>query len=288
MKCIGVIANCGKPQAGDVLQRVATEAARLNLELVVCDETRTLLPSARSLTLPEFTDIVDGVLTLGGDGTMLHTVRILAEAAKPVLGVNLGSLGFMTHVPQCEVEAAIGALAADTFALSARTMLGGRVYRAGNIVAQTMALNDIVVGWGQSSRAMTLGLTVDGDEVAEYLCDGLIVSTPTGSTGHALSSGGPIVMPTAPVFNMNVICPHSLSARPLVLPDTCTIRVNILQLPSEKCPLLSADGQDEFVLQREDVLEINRYPHHALFVQLPDHLYFAVLRQKLHWRGSAR
>lgn len=288
MKCIGVLANGHKPQARPVLQRVAMEAARLGLELAVCDDTRKLLPDAKTWSLPEFKSAVDGVLALGGDGTMLHTVRLLAGAAKPVLGVNLGSLGFMTHVTEPEVEAALRALAENDFTLSERTMLDGCVYRGGESVAKSMALNDIVVGWGRSSRAMMLGVTVDGEEVAQYLCDGLIVSTPTGSTGHALSSGGPIVMPTAPVLNMNVICPHSLSARPLILPDTCTIQITVQDLPDDKVPLLSADGQDEFLLQRGDVLQINRFRHPALFVQLPKHCYFAVLRHKLHWRGSAR
>ncbi len=288
MKRIGVVANCSKPQAGQVLSRVEAEARRLNLTLAVCDETHTLLPQATRVAPVAFAQAVDGVLALGGDGTMLHTVRLLDGAATPVLGVNLGSLGFMTHVTEPELEQALQFLAEGRFTVAERAMLQASVVRDGQRVARLMALNDIVVGWGQSSRAMTLGLSVDDEEVAQYLCDGLIVSTPTGSTGHALSSGGPIVMPAAPVFNMNVICPHSLSARPLILPDTCTIQVQVQQLPAEKAPLLSADGQDEFVLVQGDLLEIARHPQPALFAQLPGHRYFAVLRHKLHWRGSAR
>jgi NAD+ kinase len=270
-----------------VLAKLATQAAALNLQLVTCDETGDLLPDATHVQPADLAGAMDVMMALGGDGTMLHAVRILHGADIPVLGVNLGSLGFMTSVTEEALEHAVAALAAGNYTTSSRSLAHCRAYRHNECVADYIALNDIVVGWGSSSRVLRLNLHIDDDEVATYVCDGLIVSTPTGSTGHSLSAGGPIAHPLAPVFVVNVICPHTLSARPLVVGDRSTIRVTMLAMADHKNPLLSADGQGEFVLQAGDELHITKAPHSARFIHLPAYSYFSVLRQKLNWRGSS-
>lgn len=288
MKRIGVMANVQKPAAAEVLRRLAVKAAALNLELVATPEAGAFLSGAAVRAAGELGGAVDVLMALGGDGTMLHAVRMLDGADTPVLGVNLGSLGFMTSVTEKALEHAVDVLAANQYTVSRRSLLACHVERQGDTKAHYLALNDVVVGWGASSRAMTLGLVIDGEEVAQYLCDGLVVATPTGSTGHSLSAGGPIIHPESPVFNVNVICPHTLSGRPLVLPDRCRITVHMLDLPPQKQPLLSADGQGEFVLEQGDVVHVARHTHVASFVHLPEYRYFSVLRQKLHWQGSAK
>lgn len=288
MKRIGIIANIGKPDAASVLRALSETADALQLDLVVCDETARYLPGASHVPSTSFGGAIEALIALGGDGTMLHAVRSIDGADIPVLGVNLGSLGFMTHVTEEAVGSAVEDLAAGRYSVSKRSRLDGRVWREGLEVAAFAALNDLVIGWGASSRALTLALAIESEEIGQYLCDGLIVSTPTGSTGHSLSAGGPIVHPEAPVFTINVICPHTLSARPLVLPDRQTLWVEVLEVPDHKRPLLSADGQSEFLLEPGDRLTVSRHPKGVRFVCLSDYSYFSVLRQKLHWRGSAR
>ena len=260
----------------------------MGIVLVTSDQTGDLLPDAEHVEVDRFAEQVDVMMALGGDGTMLRTVRILNGANTPVLGVNLGSLGFMTSVTEEALEHAVEVLVRKDFTLSERTLVDCVIFRRDRDVARYTSLNDVVVGWGASSRVLTLGVSIDEDDVAQYVCDGLIVSTPTGSTGHSLSAGGPIVHPESPVFTVNVICPHTLSARPLVVPDRSAIRVQVLDIPGNKRPLLSADGQGEFVLEAGDRLEMSKHPHCARFIHLPEYSYFSVLRQKLHWRGSSR
>ena len=288
MKRVGIICNVDKPDAPEILARLTAKAAACDLSLVVCDDMAMLLPDAERVAPEAFGAAVDVLLALGGDGTLLRGVRLLGGADIPVLGVNLGSLGFMTSVTEEALEHALDVLVNRTYVISRRSLLACRLQRSGEADVSYTALNDVVVGWGGSSRAMVLGLAIDGEEVAQYLCDGLIVSTPTGSTGHSLSAGGPIVHPSAPVLTVNVICPHTLGARPLVLADSSDITVYVLDMPETKQPLLSIDGQGEHVLRRGDALHITRSPHTVPFMHLPEYSYFGVLRQKLHWRGSAR
>ncbi len=287
MKRIGVIANCNKPHSEAALKRLANKARDAGIVLVTCDQTGDLLPDPDRVDPDRIAEGVDVMMALGGDGTMLSTVRLLNGADTPVLGVNLGSLGFLTSVTEEALEHAVDVLDQGQFALSERTLIDCSIIRDEKPVARYTSLNDVVVGWGTSSRVLILGVSIDDDDVAQYVCDGLIVSTPTGSTGHSLSAGGPIMHPESPVFTVNVICPHSLSARPLVVPDRSDIRVRIVDTPKNKQALLSADGQGEFVLETGDRLELRKHPHRARFVLLPEYSYFSVLRQKLHWRGSS-
>lgn len=284
MKYIGVIANTAKPHAPQVLNRVAERSEALGLKLVTCDETADLLPQAKRLPPAAFLEQIDFLIACGGDGTMLRSVRLLGRHDVPVLGVNLGSLGFMTSVPQEEAERAVDVLADGTFTTTQRTLAHARLLRGSSCLAEYDALNDVVIGWGASSRVITLTVELDGVEVTAYKCDGLIVSTPTGSTGHSLSAGGPILHPETPAFVISLMCPHTLSSRPLVLPDDGTIAVNVSS--ADKTLLLSVDGQEGHTLEQGDRLEVSRSPTGVRFIHLPGYNYFSVLRQKLGWRGS--
>ncbi len=285
MKRIGVVANCRKEHAGTVLRQLSEWAESHGLSLVVCDETAELLPVAEQVSPEKLAGQVEAIMALGGDGTMLRTVHLLTDADTPVIGVNLGSLGFMTSVTEDELERAVQVLVNDEYVVSTRSLIDSRIFRGDQELFSYTSLNDIVVGWGTTSRVSTLGLTIDGEDVARYACDGMIVSTPTGSTGHSLSAWGPIVHPESPVLLVNVICPHTLSARPLVLSDASRISIRVVTIQQNKRLLLSADGQAECALEQGDRVEVARNPQPVRFLHLPEYSYFTVLRHKLHWFG---
>jgi len=280
---VGVIANCRKPRAADVLQRLRGKAQRLGLKLVVDAPAAALMGVEGTTKLGECLEEVRAVIALGGDGTLLRTVRELAGRDIPVLGVNIGGLGFLTSVAEEDLERALDCLVSGTYTTSWRTMLECTVHRSGGVVGSYRALNDVVLT-SFSSRVVTLRMLVNDEEVGDFVCDGLIVATPTGSTGHSLSVGGPVLMPATRAFLVSLISPHTLSTRPLVLPDDATVRVQVAA--SSGPTQLTADGQVGQPLQQGDSVAVWRSARGVRFMHLPGHSYFAVLRQKLHWRGS--
>ncbi len=284
MTRIGVTANLGKPLAAEALRRLADAARRWNAMLVTCDETGPQLPSAERVAPEEFADHLDLLMALGGDGTMLHAARLLCGRDVPLLGVNLGGLGFLTSVTFDRMEEAVRLFLEGRCRISLRRTLEAELYHAGRRAGTYRALNDVVVGWGSTSRIVTLSLTIDDVPVGSFVCDGLIVSTPTGSTGHSLSAGGPIVHPEAAVFVINPICPHSLSNRPMVVADTHTLTIESVR--SSKEQIFVVDGQDHHAFRQGDRVVIRRGSATLRFVQLPEYNYFEVLREKLGWRSS--
>jgi len=281
---IAIIVNCGKANASAVIRRAETCAGQLGLELYTCDQTSTLLPSSIKVTPAEIPCLVDAVLAIGGDGTLLHAARTLNGADIPIIGVNLGSLGFMTSVPEENLEKTMDALRRDNVEPSRRTMLDCVLQHGGEEMERWTALNDIVVGWGSSSRIITLDIAVDGQNVTRTMCDGLIVSTPTGSTGHSMSAGGPIVHPETPAFLITIICPHTLSNRPLIISDTNPVDVTVSS--AEKSLLLAIDGQDRYQINQGDCIHIEKADTSLQLLHLPEYRYFDILKHKLHWSGS--
>ncbi len=282
MKLLGVIANCAKDRAPSVLVRLRRKAESLGLSLLPDTATAGLMGLNSRATPFDVVQQADTVMVLGGDGSMLRAARELEGRDVPVIGVNLGSLGFMTSVTENDLERALDCLVADNFTTSLRMMLDCVTVRDGKRVGSYRALNDVVVLCG--SRAGTLRMTVEREQVGDFICDGLIVSTPTGSTGHSLSAGGPVLMPTSPAVVVTLICPHTLSTRPLVLPADSTIDVTVVERVVDA--RLSVDGQVGQTLEIGDGVKITRSLHGVRFIHLPGYSYFSVMRQKLHWRGS--
>ena len=283
MKTLGVIANGGKPSAPEVLRRLQAKAAGLGLDLLPDPATALLMGKPGAATIQEVLDRVDAIMVLGGDGTMLRTFREMAGRDLPVIGVNLGSLGFLTSVAEHDLERALECITSGEFTTSLRAVGECVLERSGQMLGDYRFLNEVVVA-SQSSRVVTLSLAVNGESVSHSVCDGLIVSTPTGSTGHSLSAGGPVVLPTARVFIVSLICPHTLSTRPLVLTDDAVIRVTV---SNSSGPMsLTADGQVGQPLEEGDGITLRRSSRSIRFIHLPGYSYFTVLRQKLHWRGS--
>lgn len=282
MKQLGVIANCAKDRAPSVLARLRRKAEALGLILLPDTATAGLMGMSSDATPYDVVQHADVVMVLGGDGSMLRAVRELEGRDVPVIGVNLGALGFMTSVTENDLERALDCLVSRNFTTSLRMMLDCTIYRECEQVATFCSLNDAVIICGP--RVGTLRMTVDAEEVGDFVCDGLIVSTPTGSTGHSLSAGGPVLMPTAPAVVVSLICPHTLSTRPLVLPAESAIEIAVVERAVGA--RLSVDGQVGQPLEIGDTVRITRNPNGVRFIHLPGYSFFSVLRQKLHWRGS--
>ncbi|MCX7819904.1 MAG: NAD(+)/NADH kinase [Kiritimatiellae bacterium] len=285
MNRIGITANTGKPAVDSAIATVTRFARAAGWTLIACDETAELCAEIRRVCADRFADGLDAMIAMGGDGTMLRAARQLCGRDVPLLGVNLGSLGFLASVPLDRLDEALRRLAEGSCVVSRRSQLSATVVREGVEAGTYCALNDVVLGWGDTSRIVTLELRMNGRTVGVFTCDGLIVSTPTGSTGHSLSAGGPILHPEAAVFVVNPICPHTLSHRPMVVPDTQHIEV--VSRRSSKELIVAVDGQDHHRIAEGDRVEIRKAPHTLRFLHLPGDDYFDLLRQKLHWRGSA-
>ncbi len=282
MKMLGVIANCAKERASAAVSRLRIKADALGLKLLTDSKTATLMNMTSAWSPREVVQQADTVMVLGGDGSLLRVVRELDGRDVPVIGVNLGSLGFMTSVTENDLERALDCLVRNDFTTSLRSMLDCSVVRQGRDVGAFRALNDVVIVCG--ARVGTLRLSVEGQEVGDCVCDGLIVSTPTGSTGHSLSAGGPVLMPTSPAMVVTLICPHTLSIRPLVLSSHSTVEVSVVERAVGSN--LSVDGQVGQSLEIGDRVLIRQSQASVRLIHLPGYDYFAVLRQKLHWRGS--
>jgi NAD+ kinase len=285
MKKIGVIVNTKRPRAADLLGELRQLAEGHGFKLYAENAEMAETLDAEHLPVKLFAKKVDVALALGGDGTVLYTARALHGSDIPIMGINLGSLGFLTSVGDSDIAKALDAIANKSYKVSGRDVAECRIHAEGKAVGEERALNDVVLGWGASSRIVTLKLSIDGEPVGSFMCDGMMVSTPTGSTGHSLSAGGPILHPGICGFGINVICPHTLSSRPLVVPNSSLIEIEVVNAAKEL--ILSIDGQDEYKVEQGGKIEIRKSPHEVRFLQLQDHSYFSVLAQKLHWRGSS-
>lgn len=223
----------------------------------------------------------DLLIVLGGDGTLIHGARLLRGRTVPIVGVNLGSLGFLTEVPAAELHEAVEFALAGKSTIESRMKLSCRLYRGGRALLEDEVLNDVVINKGALARITDHEMTIDGQPVTTYKSDGVIVATPTGSTAYALSAGGPIIHPLVECMLIAPICPHALTQRPLVVPAAQTVSI---RLAGESADVyLTIDGQIGRALQAGDVLEVRRSANRVLLVRNPKKGYFAILRQKLHW-----
>jgi len=280
-----VLGNSGKAACAGVVRQAAQWVKAAGRELYFESVTARWagLQRVTSCDLPALARQVDLLLVFGGDGTILRVAREIAGSQTPILGINIGSLGFLTAVPSSELRHALDAVWSGQYTFECRSLLQAKG-RCGGQSIDYPALNDIVFSRGAASRLIELEVRVDGEPLTRYRCDGLIVSSPTGSTAYSMAAGGAVVFPTAEVLALTPICPHTLSNRPLILPMTARIEVRVV---SQTAPaLLSADGQVLGELAAEDPIIVRRSRRSVRLMHLAGSSFCETLRRKLHWRGA--
>lgn len=277
---LGVLGRPAYEGIGAAMEVLRRFAEARGIAIFVEDALRELAPEGAPLSPPE----VDLVVTLGGDGTLLRGARLVAHTDTPVLGVNLGHLGFLTSIGPDDLEAALARIVEGDFLIEPRFTLEIELQRAagdGSDPWSNLALNDAVLHQAGAARMLDLAVFVGDDVVGTYTADGIILSTPTGSTAYSLSAGGPIVVPAVECILATPICPHTLAVRPLVVPATSIITVELLA-PREPA-VLTVDGQDGPRLLPGDRFTVRRGSAEARLIRFSGQSFFTTLRRKLHW-----
>ncbi len=278
MTRIGVVGNLRYEGLPAILRLLTARAPQLGMTLVLEEDIAGAAPGAERLDAATRIDIL---LTLGGDGTMLRGARLVGARQVPILGVNLGRLGFLTATGGEDLDRALTLLAANDFIVEPRMALEARTNREPD--TRWRALNDVVLHKSGRARVVRLRATVDGELIGAFASDGLIVATPTGSTAYSLSAGGPVVVPTVDSIILTPISPHTLAVRPVVLAPTADILLQADDSPDEL--LVTIDGQVGTTFVPGDSLSVRRADRPVLVVRFRDGSFFARMRRKLGWGG---
>jgi NAD+ kinase len=282
---VGVVGHSDYALLKETLDRLADFAGREGVSLLYEPPLREHVGDGQELTADACHGL-DLLLTLGGDGTLLRGARMVAREGVPVLGVNLGHLGFLTSAPRDEMEAGLSRWLAGDFSIDERLALLVHTETAeGERGRDHLALNDAVLHKGGAARVIRLSMTATRDVVGSYSADGIILATPTGSTAYSLSAGGPIVSPTVDCIIATPICPHTLGVRPLILPADETVTVEVLS-PTQEL-LLTIDGQESETLVPGQRVVVRRAPQPVRLVRFPGQTFFSTLRRKLKWGDLA-
>jgi NAD+ kinase len=281
VKRVGIIAKPHRAEARVVLEELLPWLEARGVEPILDIDTASLAGRPAGRPKADVPGLVDLLLVLGGDGTLLSVARLVGARDVPILGVNLGGLGFLTEVTLEELYQALDAVFQGTYEVTQRILLSATVHRQGERIAEYVALNDAVINKGALARMIELETHIDGQYVTTFQADGLILSTPTGSTAYSLAAGGPIVYPTLRALVVTPICPHTLNFRPLVIPDAAT--VEIVQGSANENAYLTLDGQVGFTLRHRDVIKVVRSEHTITLLKAPGKNYFQILRAKLKW-----
>lgn len=282
---IGLIANHGKQGAGELVHEITAACVRRGIPFQLEAHTAQLIGAESTATPNDLVRESDMLLVLGGDGTILQVLHELCDEFRPIFGINIGTLGFLTSVSASAWSEALDAISSGNCCISERSLLDVEVSRAGQSISRYVALNDAVISRGEHSKLIKLNVKVDGTVLSEYNADGLIVATPTGSTAYSLSAGGPVLTPDSGVFVVTPICPHVLTMRSVLVSDAS--RLEITPSPGHLEMVLSLDGQDPVRILEGDMIRITKAPQRLPLAMLPGMSFFEVLRQKLKWSGSA-
>ena len=287
MNCIGIVAKRNKPEAVAVVRNLVEWLRPKKIQVYIEKEIEELLSPTlsegnwKSVEREEMPPDVEMIIVLGGDGTLLSVGRQVWNRNIPILGVNLGGLGFLTEITLDELYSVLEKVLQDDFEINERETLKAGVIRRGKRIAEFIVLNDAVINKGALARIIDLETTINGEYLSTFRSDGLIISTPTGSTAYNLSAGGPIVYPSLHTIIITPICPHTLTIRPIIIPDDVKIRA-LLKSRDEEVTL-TLDGQQGFTLKFEDVVEVGKAEGRILLIKSPYRHYFELLREKLKW-----
>lgn len=282
MKTVGIVVNIKRKESIDVVKKVMFFLKKNRVGFWLDKDTADQIElHDRAITRDFLAKKSDLILVLGGDGTLLSIARFAACKKVPILAVNLGSLGFITEIKLEEVFDALGSIIKNKYITEKRMMIQCTVIRNGKNIQKYIALNDIVISRETISRLIHIETYSDNKYVTTYHADGLIISTPTGSTAYSLSAGGPIVHPQIEAIILSPICPHTFSNRPLILPPESEVKSLIKSV--EQKVLLTVDGQTCISLTTDDIIKINRAPYYVKLIVPENRNYFEVLRDKLKW-----
>jgi len=284
MNTIGILTKPKFPEVKETLKELVGWLRHRQKNVVVDGKAATLLGEDPLYQKTQIAALSDMLLVLGGDGTMLNAARLVEERAVPILGVNMGGLGFLTEVSVEHLYPTLEKVFEEKFFLEERLMLKARIDRHGEHVAHSSVLNDVVVSKGTLARMIELQIAIDGQFVTNLRGDGLIVSTPTGSTAYSMSAGGPILNPSVQALLLTPICPHTLTHRPVVIESSATVEVTLTSY--EDGAMATFDGQVGVALSHGDTVAIEASTHRAKLIRLPERTYYEVLRKKLKWGGG--
>ena len=280
MKRIGIICKAGITKPAETLKELLPWLRQKGCETFVDTETASTL-NIDGFPRSEIPSLSEIIIVLGGDGTMLSTCRLVADKGVPVLGINIGGLGFITEVQLDKLYETMEKVLSGECPIEERLMLTAQVRRLGELIAEYIVLNEVVINKAALARIIDLETYVNQNYVTTFKADGLIISTPTGSTAYSLSAGGPILYPTLDNIIITPICSHTLTNRAMVLPGDSIIKV-ILRSPTERV-YLTMDGQVGFSVMQNDVIEVSKAPFKTRLLIPCDRDYFHILRTKLKW-----
>jgi len=280
VKRIGIICKTGRTELAGILKTLLPSLGKKGYEVFIDEETAVLL-GVEGHPREHIPSLVDVVIVFGGDGTMLGVTRLIGDKGVPILGVNLGGLGFITEVERDDLFDCIDKMLSGNCSIEERIMLTARVHRNRTVAAEFTVLNDVVINKGALARIIELEAYISSNYVTTFKSDGLIIATPTGSTAYSLAAGGPILYPTLNSIVLTPICSHTLTNRPIVLPDNVTVLVT-LRSASEDV-YLTMDGQIGFSLEKDDTVEIMKAAYTTRLLIPCQRNYFQVLRTKLKW-----
>jgi len=282
---LGIVSNLYKDPTGENTSKVIHRIIERNMLPMVTDPVfRLLRQGTYCKEEEELFEHSDIILVLGGDGTILQTSRSAAKYNKPILGVNLGHLGFLAEAEMSNLDSILDIIVSGSYKTEYRMMLESKLIRNGQIIESFLALNDVAVTKGSFARLIHLDVTINGEFVNHYAADGLLVSTPTGSTAYSLSAGGPIIFPGMECLLMTPICPHTLTSRPIVTDANAIIEINVTDKNREV--QMTIDGQYAIELHSNDKIIISKSKMKTQLVRLPGYGFFNLLRNKLSARNE--
>ena len=281
LKKVGIYAKKNHPDVEQIASEICERLKREDIEVLLEDTLAEQIGQVNGTSGEDIPALVDMVIVLGGDGTLISVARQIGDRNVPIVGVNLGQLGFLTEITRDELPEMLERIIADDYQVSDRMMLDAAIRRNGKIVGKFTVLNDVVINKGALARIIDMETCVDGRHLTSYKADGLIISTPTGSTGYNLAAGGPIIYPDINSLLITPICPHMLTNRPIMVWSRSMIEIKLRF--EDDVVFFTGDGQVGRKLLPGDVVEVSRSESRTRLVTSPSKDYFEILRTKLSW-----
>ena len=283
-KTIGLIAHTEKAGVAKLARDVIGEFKERSLEVIVENETAKIAKREAGGSIVQIAQRSDLIVVLGGDGTILNVVAMAGKNLKPIFGINVGSLGFLTCVNSSAYREAVDAIVSGRISYSKRALLSVELRTNKRVLSTVHALNDAVISRGDLSRLIRLNAKVNGEALTEFNADGLIIATPTGSTAYSMAAGGPILNPAVHALILTPISPHTLTNRPIVIPQEA--HVEVMLVSKDEGAMVSFDGQAGIALQPRDLIEVRASENKTRLIRFADRTYYDMLRKKLKWGES--